>query len=160
MASVVQLTQLTLLDMNGCVGISDTGVMLLARLPRLAVLEMAWCLRITAGAIRALQACPALTSLNVNGCQMLGAPGLEALGALTQLETLNVLNLGLAKPCLTDASLAQLQMLSNLKSLSVGGMQLAANQVTNAGIIAALRHHPHLTQVSWPGWEGGRWGGS
>lgn len=146
--ALVHVPSLTNLDISGCVGITDVGIMLLAQLSELISLEMPWCLKVTNAGLKALSSLRKLAHLNISGCQLVSEAGIVSLSALSNLESLNLLNLGYSKPCVTDSALAALKVLSKLKSLSVGGVQVTSNKLTDTGFQLVTEFFPKTTQLT------------
>lgn len=85
-ASLVQLTRLTSLNVSCCLGISDVGLRMLSGLPNLASLDASRCMCLTPVGLASLGACSRLTSLDVSGGHPMGPESVAAIGTLTTLK--------------------------------------------------------------------------
>lgn len=155
---------LTSLNLNGCRGIDNAGIEMVARTcPNLTRLELYWNTHITSSALAAIgRGCPGLAYLNCSGCKGVTDDGVRSLakalqpGALSFLDLtrchsisdraiediccahkqLNTLILfAAASQLLTDRSCLAMGQLRSLRKLDMCGAQ----EITDVGVIALLR---------------------
>ena len=133
---VLQLAQLTSLNLRGCDKITDTGLEHVAQLTQLTSLDLRSCAKITDTGLEHVAQLTQLTSLNLSGCYKITDTGLEHVAQLTQLTSLDLYDCG----NITDTGLEHVAQLTQLTSLDLS----VCYKITDTG----LEHVAQLTQLT------------
>jgi Leucine Rich repeat len=129
--SLLALTQLQSLDLEGCELLTDAALSYIARLQSLAHLNLSQCHGLTAAGLARLQGLNALQTLSLGWCRGLAAAAELPLPVLLSLSSLSI-----ARSGITDAGLTALCNSSKLPQLrELDLAQCAA--ITTAGLAAA-----------------------
>ncbi|CAD7697650.1 unnamed protein product [Ostreobium quekettii] len=145
---LARVSTLTSLSISGCVAVTDTGLAQLSRLAGLRRLEVPWCLKISDAGIQSLSRLAGLEELNLSGCQLISEEGICGLSIFTALRCLNLLYTGVKRASVSDRALAELACLTDLRQLTIGGMQLRGTRVSDAGLKMIASNHRRLTRLS------------
>ena len=138
--SLEKLTKLQTLDLSGCRQITDAGLAHLKEMTELQTLNLKECGGITDHGLKNLAGMTHLRSLNLSECNIKG-PGLAYLAWMTELQELNLAE------CLflQDAVMPYIKTLSRLRTLDISAGVL----ITDAGL-AHLEELPELKSLAMP----------
>ncbi|KAK6943214.1 Leucine-rich repeat [Dillenia turbinata] len=159
-------TKLVELDLYRSVGISDVGILAIARgCPGLEIINVAYCGKVTDHSLMSLAKCPRLNTLEIRGCPLVTSLGLTAIAVgCKQLSKLdikkcynindagmiplahfaqNLRQINLSYSSVTDVGLLSLASISCLQSMTI----LHLKGLTPSGLVAALLACGGLTKV-------------
>jgi len=88
---IINLTQLTSLNLKECINITDHGISFITSLTNLQHLNISYCKNLTTGALNYVSGLSNLISLNISKCNQIFDSGLIGLSVLSHLQVLNVI---------------------------------------------------------------------
>jgi F-box and leucine-rich repeat protein 14 len=151
--SLLALTQLQSLDLEGCELLTDAALGYMARMQSLVHLNLSQCHGLTAAGLARLQGLNALQTLNLGWCRGLAAAAELPLPVLPRLSSLSIARSGIADAglvTLCSSSVPQLRELdlSQCAALTTAGLATAAAAAAGAAAAASPLLQLHRLSVS------------
>jgi Leucine Rich repeat len=147
--TLLALTQLQSLDLEGCELLTDAALGYMARMQSLVHLNLSQCHGLTAAGLARLQGLNALQTLNLGWCRGLAATAELPLPVLPRLSSLSIARSGIADAglaALCSSSVPQLRELdlSQCAALTTAGLAAATTAAAAVGTTAAAAAGPLL----------------